>query len=76
MTLPNSHSSNAWLRTVRRLGGMQAPTEMCGLKWVDEVVRKQGIRAVRTTRDDSPFTYSLYLSAAVTSHFQLSSDNG
>ena len=48
---------------------MQAPTEMSGLKWVDEVVRKQGIRAVRTTRDDSPFTYSLYVSAAVTSHF-------
>ena len=48
---------------------MQARTEMCGLKWVHEVVRKQGIRAVRTTRDDSPFTYSLYLSAAVTSHF-------
>lgn len=42
---------------------------MAGLRWIDEVARKRGIRAVRTTRDASPFTYSLYLSAAATSHF-------
>lgn len=42
---------------------------MASLKHLDDAARKAGLRAVRTTRDSSTHTFSLYLDAAVATHF-------